>query len=350
MNLIKHKKYYLFLFFIIIAILLVYKGSHKSSKNILRDPPITFVDATFVKQSTIPIEVSTIGTLVAAQHTEITPEIAGQVSKVFFQDGVFVKKDSILIQLDDAVFRSKMDSSKANLVFSEADYNRKKILAKKGAISQQAVDQALADLKEKRAAAEESAVKISKMKLIAPFDGVLGKVTVSPGDYVTVGQALVSLTDIQNLRVEYSLPEKYLSEIKLGQEIFFTTNAYPNQKFIGKITYISPTINSAERTISLYASVLNNDRRLTSGLFVNVNHQLGFVQNVLTIPTASLVPTIDGQHVFKIIDNKVLSIPIKLGEWSSNSVQVLSGLSLNDQIVIAGQLKLKDGMTVQVTS
>ncbi len=178
--------------------------------------------------------------------------------------------------------------------------------------------------------------------------GVLGKCQVSAGDYVSVTQKLVSLTDINHLRIEYTVPEKYLSQLKLGQEIKITTSVYPNKIFHGKIAFISPTINTQDRTISLYADVDNEEKSLTAGLFANVTHQLGIAREVIAIPPTSLVPTIEGQQVFKIVDNKAVSVPVTILQRSENSVQVDAALKPGDQIVIAGQMQLKEGMSVQI--
>lgn len=305
------------------------------------------VDVVPVKVGALPREVHAIGTLVAAKQMQIIPEVNGQVLHIFFQDGVFVKEGTPLIQLDDAVNKAKLASVKANLAYSQADYQRKVILKQRGAISGQAVDQAKAELQEKKAAAEEAAIMVNKMRLVAPFDGVLGKANINVGDYVTAGQNLVSLTDVKHLRAEYVVSEKYYSQLKLGQRITITTTAYPNQEFGGTLTYISPTINTADRTIGLYADLANENQLLTAGLFVNVTHRLGLQTGILMVPAASLVPTIDGQHVFKIVDNKAISVPVKVGHWVKDAVEIVSGLDKQDQIVVAGQQKLKTGMMVR---
>lgn len=320
---------------------------HHNNQTMLEDA--VQVDVEQVKSGSIPIQAHVIGTLVAAKNVQMTPEIAGHVAKIYFQDGgVFVKQGTPLVQLDDTAYQAKLASDKANLIYSEVDYKRKKLLGKQGAISEQAIDQALADLTTKKAAVQESQVDVDKMRLVAPFDGVLGKFNVSPGDYVTVGQKIVKLTDIMHLHVEYSVAEKYLSQLKLGQKVKITTNAYPQKEFIGTVTFISPTINSEDRTISLYADVANDQKLLTAGLFVDVVQDLGAETNTLIISAAGLIPTIDGQQVFKIINNRAIAVPVTIGQRLQNSVQIISGLSAGDKIVIAGQQKLKDGVLVQM--
>lgn len=306
------------------------------------------VEAANVTVGEIPIVAKAVGTLSAAKSVQITPEFAGQVAKILFHDGTFVRQGTPLIQLDDKVSRAKAESTKAALYYSEINYKRMLLLGKQGAISQQAIDAAAADLKQKLADDRENQVGLEKMRLVAPFDGTLSKSNVSPGDYVAIGQALVTLTDIQHLRVEYSVSEKFLPQLKLGQEVRITTSTYPGKEFIGKVSYISPTINTENRTISLYAEIPNNDFLLTAGLFVNVIQNLGIQMHAILVAPECLVPTIDGQKIFKVVDGKALSVPVTIGQRTNESVQVLEGILKSDIVITAGQEKLKDGMPVKV--
>lgn len=335
----------------ILAILLalsIWQVIKHQRNNELPQQEATLVEVVKVKQGEMTIETQAVGALVAAKNIQMTTEIAGQVDDILFQDGSFVKKDTPLIRLDDAVLKSKYASAKANFDFSESNYRRMEVLSKKGAVAQQIMDQAKATLAEKKAAAEEARVLVEKALITAPFNGVLGKAKVSPGEFVNIGQALVTLTDIENLRVEFNVSEKYFADVKIGQQVTLKTSAYPGKEFYGKLAYIAPTINTEDRTIALYADVPNQDHTLTAGLFVNVTLLLGTKSNVLLIPTSSLVATIDGQQVYKIVDNKAVAVNVTLGQRTENQVQVTKGLVLGDSIVIAGQQKIKEGSLVKI--
>lgn len=309
---------------------------------------VIWVEAAQVKLGNIPIEAQAIGTLTSAKNVDLSFEIAGQVSKIFIKDGVFVKAGTPLIQLDDSVYQARYQSSQAAFVFSEANYKRMQWLGHRGAITQQAIDQAMADLKEKQATVSEDGMMLKKMQLVAPFDGVTGECDVTLGQYVNIGQKIITLTDMQNLRVEYSVSEKYLSSLKLGQLIQMTTPAYPGKIFTGKISFISPTINRDNRTLTLYADIPNENHLLASGLFVNVIQSLGTENNILLVPASSLVPTIDGQKIYKINDNRVEAIPVTIKERNGEIVAVIGKLSPNDWIVTDGQNKLRDGAIVHI--
>jgi membrane fusion protein, multidrug efflux system len=333
----------LLIIFLIVCIVYAWKHDHAGNQGI---PESVIVEAEKARTGEILIEAQAVGTLSADKNVQITPEFSGQIAAIYFHDGGFVKQGTPLIQLDDKVSKSKAESTKAALYFSETNYKRMLLLGKQGAISRQAIESAQADLKQKQADAQENQVTLEKMQLRAPFDGVLGKVQVSPGDHVTAGQSLVALTDILHLRVEYSVSEKYLSQLKQGQEVKIVTSAYPGKVFSGKVAYISPTINTDDRTLSLYAEINNDDRLLTAGLFVNVTQFLGAHNRAILVSAQSLVPTIDGQKIFKIVDGKAISVPVTIGQRNTESVQIDKGIEAGDMVVTAGQEKLKDGMPV----
>lgn len=312
-------------------------------------PEATTVQVSTVKEAAMPVEIRVIGTL-TARSVEISPEMPGHVSKTYFEDGALVKEGQLLIQLNDAAYKTKAQVAEARLALSEGKFNRMKLLAKKGFVSQQTIDEVDADLKEKRADAKESDVMVSRMSLEAPFTGVVGKSKAGPGDYVNVGQNLVTLTDTQHLRIEYSVPEKYLSGLKLGAEVTVTTAAYPGKRFIGKLAFIAPTINAENRSIALYADIPNDDQKLKPGMFVDVTQSLGVTEHAMVVSARTLVPVLDGQQIYKVISGKVVATTVTVGSRIGNDVQILQGIAPGDVVITDGQLKVKNGMPVRVKS
>ncbi len=269
---------------------------------------------------------------------------------MLFKDGSQVQSGAVLVQLDDAVMKTKLESAKARLNLSENNYRRMALLGKKGVIAQKTIDEVEADLKERKAEMQENEVLLNRMKLVAPFDGVVGKSKINPGDYVNVGQEIVTVTDTKHLRVEYSVPEKYLPNIKIGQEVKVTAAAYPGKVFVGKLTFISPTVNPDNRTIALYAEIDNSENLLASGMFVEASQSLGATDHALMIPARSLVPILDGAQVYKVVDGKALSVNVILGQRTADSVEVTQGLTKNDVVITDGQMKIQNGMAVKVQS
>lgn len=338
------KRFIIITAFVLVA--LAWYVYHRSSSSQAM-PLVATVKTIKIKESLIPVNIQVIGTL-SAQSVEISPEISGHVNAVLALDGSQVKKGQAIIQLDDAIYKAKSDSSKAQLIYSENNYKRMVLLGKQGAISKQAIDAADADLKQKRAESLENEVMTKKMQLIAPFDGVIGKVNINPGDYVTVGQGLVTLTDINHLRIEYTVPETYLTQIKIGQEVNITSGTYHAKTFTGKVAFISPTINPMNRSVQLYADISNDDHLLAPGMFVTVRQSLGEQSHALMIPARSAVAALDGQQIYKIINDKAVPVTVKLGMRQQDMVEVTEGLAPGDIIVTDGQIKLRNGSPVKV--
>lgn len=330
---------------VLVAAVFIYKKFQTPVMPIEKEG--VFVEVKKVREETLQQELHAMGT-VTAKTVEITPEQTGHVEKIFFQDGQFVKKGEPLIQLDNAIFKAKLESSKAQLAFSENNFKRMKLLGKQGAIAQQAIDQADADLKEKKAAAKESEVIFKKMLLVAPFDGMVGKSKVNVGDYVTVGQSLVAVTDTKHLRIEYTIPEIYLSALKLGQSIRIKVAAQPSKIVTATISFISPTINTENRSVALYAEIENENNRLASGMLVDITQVLGQSTLALMIPSRSLVASMDGDQVYKVLNGKAYATRVVTGKRSNENIEIIQGLASNDEVITDGQMKVKNGVAVIV--
>ncbi len=321
---------------------------YKSASNDMMMPVAT-VKTAVVEEASVPLEIKVIGTL-SAKSIEISPEISGHVEDVLVSDGSQVKKGQPVIQLDDAIYKAKASSSRGQLAYSESNYKRMVLLGKQGAVSKQAIESAEADLTQKRAEALENDVMVKKMQLLAPFDGVIGKIQVNPGDYVTVGQSMVTLTDTNHLHIEYTVPEAYLPQLKMSQAVVVTSDTYRDKSFTGKVAFISPTINPANRSVQIYAEVDNKDHLLASGMFVTVRQSLGTQARTLMVPARSAVSMLDGQQVYKIVDAKAVPVSVKLGMRKQDMVEVTEGLTAGDVIVTDGQIKLKNGSPVKIES
>lgn len=300
-----------------------------------------------VRLQSISDKIESVGTLLANQSIEISPELPGHVSKILFKAGDRVKKGEPLIQLDDSINQANLKSAEAELALSQSMFARTQWVVKKGAQAKEALDHARADLKEKEAAVAVSKVNLKKMTLVAPFDGVIGARNISAGEYVSVGQGLLTIVDKNELRVRFSVPERYFARLRLGQVVTVETEAYPGQQFQGHVDYIAPYVNATTGSVELEAVIPNADGRLSPGLFVRIEQRVGIEKNTPVIPEDSLVPSLEGEHVYKVVDGKAVDTKIKVGARFNGKVQVLSGLSVGDVVVVAGQDTIKDGSAVR---
>ena len=160
----------------------------------------------------------------------------------------------------------------------------------------------------------------------------------------------MKLTDTKNLRIEYNVPEKYLPLLKLGQTVQISAAAYPGKIFTGQLSFISPTINTDNRSISVYADIKNIDNLLAAGMFVEASQSLGSTEHALMIPARSLVPVLDGAKVYTVVDGKAFEVKVTLGQRTENFVQIVHGLTKKDIVITDGQMKVKTGMPVKIKS
>lgn len=341
------KKWLLFVASLIVLIAVISYWS--KDKFIATKPAAITVQVQSVKMASIPTKITAVGTLRAPQDVKISVEAGGYITKVAFADGQIVKKGDLLFQLDDAKEQADLLSMQAAYEEATNKFNRTQNLRQLKYASAQDIDTAHADVQAKLAALKMAQDNASKKAIVAPFDGVVGARTVSTGDFVATGQKLVELVDRSLLKVDYSVPEKYWQQVKLDQPVTVTTTDSSGRAFAGKVVYIAPTIDPQTHTLALQASIPNPDNTLVPGLFVTVMNVTGTNQETILVPEESLVKSPDKVIVYRVMNDKAVATPVKVGNsQSGGNVEIAAGLNMGDVIVIAGQEKLTDGDLVKV--
>ncbi len=332
---------------LVLAVAVFYTIRRASTKHIADIPP-SIVETSTVEQQTMPVIVSVWGSLVAIQKVEISPEIEGKITNIEFNDGQHVTAGSVLFQLDDSIPRAQLAQSRAKLKFSQKNFQRNYKLLKMDAFSPKELDTTKEALEENQALVDQYRLTVQKMKIIAPFTGIIGSSKVSVGQHVTSRDALATLVDIDKLKVTYHVSEDYLSKLKLGQPVAITSDIIPGENFFGIVNYIAPFIDEATRTIEVHAMVSNNTGKLAPGMFVKVQQALGKKQNALMIPVQALQRGISGDEVYIIKQNHAVETPVKIGLRIGDKVEITRGLTADDVVIVAGQQKIHDGSSVQI--
>jgi len=330
----------------VIALVLLFSFGKKTKP--MMGEASTLVQLGQVQVVNIPIVANAAGNLIANQSTNISPKNPGYVTKILFKDGQFVKKGSLLIQLDASKQINDLASAKAEAQLSKLQYNRDLKAYKKGLILQSVVYQDKVTNQKNQALVKTNQTLLDDMDLAAPFSGYLGAKTFSVGDYVTAGQKLVSLVDKQHLKVVYSLPSFYAPKLKIGQKVMVTANFLPGLTLPAKVTFIAPSVDSDSQTIQVQAILDNHENTLKPGQFVNVTQTLGMQRDAILVPEDSVIADLNGNHVFMVKNDKAVSVAVTLGERIYGKVQITQGLKAKDQIVTKGQLLLKNGSNVKV--
>lgn len=333
---------------ILIALLIfwVFAKADKSPEK--SQAPAILVEAAVVKNGLIPKQVESVGSLKAIEEVNITSEVDGRVIQIFFKDGQVVAKGMPIIQLDNIKAKADLESAQTVLKLSQKTYERYQALFKEGGVSQQELDQQRSDVESKEAAVKNTIAALNQKQIQAPFDGELGAFPMNEGAYINKGETLVKLVNKRKLKVEYAIPEIYLPLLKINQPVLVSVDSYPGQTFAGQVTFIAPSIDKLTRTVSVQATVPNEEGTLSPGMFVHISQIISEQRETIVIPEQAVMASLQGYTVFKISDGKAIAIKVTIGERYNGMIEIKQGLAVGDTIVIAGQQKLDDGTFVTI--
>jgi membrane fusion protein, multidrug efflux system len=306
------------------------------------------VEAAKVVAAPLSEQVTAIGTLLSDEAVTVSSEIPGRLKEIHFQEGQPIEKGAPLFTLDDSVYQAQLADAEAKLKLAEQTHKRTSTLFTNKYATAQSADESASNLAVNNAAVELARVQLEKAHIVAPFSGIVGLRHVSVGEYITAGQALVNLEAIDPVKADFRVPEKFLPAIKVGQTILIKVDAFPDDNFEGKVYAIDPRLDVAGRSLLVRALVPNKDRRLRPGLFARVTVLLQLKEDALTVPEQAIVPQGDSQFVFKIVDGKVQFTKVVIGTRREGRVEIIEGLTAGDQVVTAGQLKIRDGSAVSI--
>ena len=306
-------------------------------------------------------QLSAVGSMAPVRGIDVTTEIAGLVRSVEFRSGQDVAAGTVLLQLNAEADVAQMRTLQAAADLSGTVLARDKEQFAVEAISKAQLDADEADVKAKRATVEQQAANVAKRTIRAPFAGKLGITAVHAGQYLNPGDKIVPLQTLDPIYVNFSLPQKQVAGLIVGQVATLTTDAYGTEPFVGRITAINPRIEADTRTVQIQATLPNPKRRLLPGMFANVVIDVGAKQRYLTLPQTAITYNPYGSTVFVLApatgeapkDAKAPPIPagtlvakqvfVTTGLTRGDQVAVLTGIKEGDQVVTSGQLKLKNG-------
>jgi membrane fusion protein (multidrug efflux system) len=317
-------------------------------------PPQT-VTTTLVKYSDWQPEISAVGSVRAVRGVDITTEVTGLVRSVDFRSGEDAKRGQVLVHLNADSDIATLHSLEAAADLADTVYARDKMQFEAQAISQAQLDADAADLKNKRAQAAAQAALVEKKVLRAPFDGRLGITTVNPGQYLNTGDKVVTLQELDPVYVDFRLPQEQLAQVRTGLEVRLGIDAFPGESFPGKINAVDPLVDSSSRNFQAEATVANPGRKLLPGMFVRVTVLSGAKQNYLTLPQTSITFNPYGSTVFLVEKDAkgkraAQQTFVTTGPTRGDQIAVLKGIKEGDEVVTSGQLKLKNGTPLDIST
>ena len=294
-------------------------------------------------------DVSAVGTLLADEATAIAPETSGRIAAVNFADGATVATGDILFRLDTDLAQADLSDARARLALAQANYQRSQKLRAAGTVPQATFDSARTDVAVAQTAVDSASVRLAKLTITAPFPGTLGFRTVSPGAYVTPGMALVQIAKIDTLQAEFSVPELFQPRIHVGDQVALTADALPGESFTAAITALDPAIDAAGRALKLRARLDNAARKLRPGMLVRLLIK-GQLRDAVTVPDAALVPRGQTMMVYILDGTTAREVKVETGKRILGLVEVKGALAAGQPVVVAGQMRLRDGAAVTVVT
>ena len=305
-------------------------------------------------------ELRSVGTLHAVEGADLASEIAGLVTYIGFRPGEDVHKGTLLVQLRDDSDRAQLAALQAAATLATQTYTRDAALIKSAAISQTEYDSALANMKGAHAQADSQAAIVEKKAIRAPYDGRVGIRQVDVGQYVSAGQVIVTLQQLDPILVDFQVPQQQLSMLSVGSKVALTSDAAPGKTFAGEVIAFDPKVDPDTRTVHVRASVANPEKKLLPGMFATVMTNVGQAKTLLTLPQTAVVYNPYGDTVYVVAKTKPADGGdeeltaqqrfVTVGETRGDQVAILSGVTAKDVVVSAGQLKLKNGTLVKVNN
>ena len=299
-------------------------------------------------------KLTSVGNVRAFRGVELSTEIGGLVLTVPIKSGQDVKEGDLLIKLNDASDIAQLKSLKAMADLAKVINERDRQQLAIQAISKNVFDTSAADAKSKQAQVEAQIALVAKKNLKAPFSGRVGIVSINPGQFVNPGDKLLTLQTLDPIFVDFNLPQSNAEQIQVGQDVLVTTDAFKDASFTGKITAVSPKVDTNTRNISIEAQIANPDKKILPGMFANVNIKLGEQVKLLTLPQTAVTYNPYGSTVFiaKPTGKKdkqgkpaleAQQVFVTTGATRGDQVAILKGVEEGATVVTSGQLKIKNG-------
>ncbi|OGT36558.1 MAG: hypothetical protein A3F12_05155 [Gammaproteobacteria bacterium RIFCSPHIGHO2_12_FULL_38_14] len=361
MNLIKEKpKKIILIAIVILAILFGYKLIQnyltQAARSAFVPPPIT-VSATKVQSVKWSPYLSSIATLQAINGVNLAPQVAGVVTKIYFDSGQMIQAGQPVISMDTSVLQAQLQNAIADMGYKEVTYKRYDQLYQKKVVTHDQVDQTRSAYNQALATVNQIKAEINQMTVTAPFTGKVGIRLVNLGQYLSPGTVVTNLQQLDPIYVNFSVPSQSLSLLALGEVIEASFDAYPGKIFKGKVTAIDASFNQDTRSISVQGELANPNNELLPAMFGEVKVILPSEKETLVVPQTAVVYTLYGNSIYVVTEKTntqgkkqqiATQKPVTLGQRRGTSIAILSGLNPSDTVVTSGQIKLQNGSVITI--
>jgi membrane fusion protein (multidrug efflux system) len=310
--------------------------------------PITESQGVIVQPQKIEDIATTTGTLLPNEEVEVRPEMAGRITRIGFSEGQLVRQGQLLIQLDDAEIAAQLNKLKVEEAQAMLEEERGRKMLEIKAISQEAYDALAYRLQNIEAERALIQVRLDRTRVLAPFTGIVGFRNVSPGSYISSADAIASIRQLNPIKLDFTLPERYASAIKPGNKVEFQVNGMDNI-MQAEVYALETAIETQTRAIRIRARAANPNNLLIPGSFARVNLVLSTTEDALMVPSHAVVPVLEGQKVFVLRDGKAEGLLIETGLRTESDVEIRGGLlQPGDTVITTGLMSIVEGAQIKV--
>jgi membrane fusion protein (multidrug efflux system) len=306
-------------------------------------------EAYVVEEVPVRDVVRTVGTLAANESIDVVAELARRLVEVHVAEGTEVEKGDLLFKLDDADLRARLGELdvRRQLAARTEERQRELLSYDKKALSQQAYDQALAELRMVEAESASVRVTLAKTEIRAPFRARVGLRRVSEGAWITPDTLLTTLQDTSRIKVDFSLPERYAGTVTIGRSFRFQI-AGRNEEFEGRVAAIEPAVDALTRSLKVRGVSENPAGVLLPGAFASVEIEIEKEKAGILVPAQAIVPSVSGHGVFVLREGRAVLQEVDIGLRTRQSVEIHRGLKIGDVVLISNLLRLRPGVPVEV--
>jgi membrane fusion protein (multidrug efflux system) len=322
-------------------------------------PPPEAVTTVVAKEERWPATLSVIGTVAAVQGVTVSADLSGIVERISFESGRAVHSGDVLLQLDTRQERAQLTAVEAQRDLARVDFGRMQDLLQERVVSRAEYDRAVADQRQSEARVEEILATIERKTIRAPFAGILGIRQVDRGQYLSAGDAVVSLQSLDPIYVNFGVPQQSIAQVGTGRRVNITGGDLAGAQFIGRVTALDSIVDETTRNVQVQATLANPEGKLRPGMFVQTEVVVGASRRVIALPTSAINYAPYGDSVFIVADLKgnngqiyrgVRQQFVKTEGARGDQVAVISGIKPGEEVVTSGVFKLRNGAAILVNN
>ncbi len=300
-----------------------------------------------VKARELNNNVFATGTILANEEVILAPEISGKIILLNINEGSEVRKGALLVKINDAEYQAQLKKMELQYKISDEKLARLKQLLAINGISQEEYDVAQNLTNSTKTDMDYTRAMIAKTEIRAPFNGIIGLKYVSEGSYINASTRIATIQQVNPVKIDFSVPEKYAGVLRKNDIITFTV-ADNNKKYNARVYAIEPRIDPATRTIQLRALADNSGKELFTGSFTKIDLPLHKIEHALMIPTEAIIPILKGKKIFVCKNGKAKEVVVETGTRTDEQIQITSGIAEGDSVITTGIMQLKEGMNLKI--